>query len=244
LFIGATVEFNKFKFVLIDADEYNFNYMERHRNEFPRANIEYIMGKLKSICDSQQLDMNSLPQGVVPFSQFQEEINRLGQGHLSPHEIITVGRYYQEHKKEEVTFEQLLAMLQEQLRRANFEDFHLLQEQCQSYDFNRTGYLCLEEFRQVLVSLKAPVEDDMLRALVARMPLNEQGAVKYEELIRYMNWRDCAIQPLPTQYAQGNDLWQGNPRSPGDQLKMINIGLMIQDLTGRSSGQQNGTCDQ
>lgn len=28
LYVGATVEFNKFKFVLIDADEYAFRFME------------------------------------------------------------------------------------------------------------------------------------------------------------------------------------------------------------------------
>lgn len=30
MFIGARIEINKHKFVLIDADDYAFNYMERH----------------------------------------------------------------------------------------------------------------------------------------------------------------------------------------------------------------------
>ena len=33
MFIGAVVEFNKFQFMLIDADEYAFSYMEAHANE-------------------------------------------------------------------------------------------------------------------------------------------------------------------------------------------------------------------
>ena len=33
LFVGGSVEFNNFKFQLIDADEYAYNYMERHNAE-------------------------------------------------------------------------------------------------------------------------------------------------------------------------------------------------------------------
>ena len=33
LFVGTTVEFNRFRFMLIDADEYAYNYMERHCEE-------------------------------------------------------------------------------------------------------------------------------------------------------------------------------------------------------------------
>lgn len=31
--VGSIVEFNKHRFVLIDADEYAYNYMERHEAE-------------------------------------------------------------------------------------------------------------------------------------------------------------------------------------------------------------------
>ncbi len=33
MFVGALVEFNKHRFVLIDADEYAYSYMDRHDNE-------------------------------------------------------------------------------------------------------------------------------------------------------------------------------------------------------------------
>ena len=33
LFVGAVVHFNKFRFILIDADEYAYRYMEGHANE-------------------------------------------------------------------------------------------------------------------------------------------------------------------------------------------------------------------
>ena len=33
MFVGNTVELNRFKFVIIDADEYAFRYMEQHSSE-------------------------------------------------------------------------------------------------------------------------------------------------------------------------------------------------------------------
>lgn len=40
LYVGAVVQFNSHKFVIIDADEYAYNYLERHMNEVAR-----IMGQ-------------------------------------------------------------------------------------------------------------------------------------------------------------------------------------------------------
>ena len=34
--VGALVEFNNHRFLLIDADEYAYNYMENHGNEVSR----------------------------------------------------------------------------------------------------------------------------------------------------------------------------------------------------------------
>lgn len=33
MYVGNMVELNRFRFVLIDADEYAFRYMEQHQNE-------------------------------------------------------------------------------------------------------------------------------------------------------------------------------------------------------------------
>ena len=43
-FIGARVKINKHDFVVVDADEYAYNYMELHRNEvfYYLLNIFYI----------------------------------------------------------------------------------------------------------------------------------------------------------------------------------------------------------
>lgn len=43
--------FHNFQFILIDADEYAVNYMEKHSADFPQANIQFILPKLKRILE-------------------------------------------------------------------------------------------------------------------------------------------------------------------------------------------------
>ena len=38
LYIGSRVEFNKYKFLLMDADEYALRYMEKHKQQVRRVN--------------------------------------------------------------------------------------------------------------------------------------------------------------------------------------------------------------
>lgn len=52
LYIGSEVVFNNFHFVLIGADEYALRYMEYHCDQFPHANINLILAKLKGPASS------------------------------------------------------------------------------------------------------------------------------------------------------------------------------------------------
>lgn len=47
MYIGAEVVFNSFHFIIIDADEYVLRYMESHSEQYPHANINLILAKLK-----------------------------------------------------------------------------------------------------------------------------------------------------------------------------------------------------
>ncbi|XP_075287045.1 EF-hand domain-containing family member C2 isoform X2 [Opisthocomus hoazin] len=51
LFVGARVCFHGHNFLLVDADEYTFNYMEKHANEFSMADIGVILKKLKDTAE-------------------------------------------------------------------------------------------------------------------------------------------------------------------------------------------------
>ena len=59
LFIGAIVQFYKHKFLLIDADEYAVDYMEKNKHEFPHANIDYILPKLRKLAEEKGDEIRS-----------------------------------------------------------------------------------------------------------------------------------------------------------------------------------------
>lgn len=236
MFVGNRVEINKFQFVLIDADEYAYNYMERHSDEFPSANIRQILSKLAAVgaCRQDELSRHA-SDGCVDFDRFRNLLLDICQGALSPHEIMTVARYYQDCKDDSLKLETLVAIVQEQLRKANFENFFQVQEQCVHYDKDRSGLLDPESVRTVAHALKVPLQDDLLRALISRVPSSQPGLVDYQEFVRLLNWRDQPVATLPTQSAKVDENWQGN--KVGCQVQKVNVGLLMQDLFGGSQQQ-------
>ncbi|XP_044792556.2 EF-hand domain-containing family member C2 isoform X2 [Bubalus bubalis] len=56
LYVGAKVNVNGYLFLLVNADEYTLNYMERNSDKFPLSNIELVIQKLKEKeCKSREL---------------------------------------------------------------------------------------------------------------------------------------------------------------------------------------------
>ena len=100
-YVGGRVEFNKHKFVLIDADEYVFKYMEKYCEQFPHSNVNLIMAKLRGpaiprIQDIREKFAKHDPEklGVLPYVKFRSLVIQLSEGLLNEHEIMTLGRNY------------------------------------------------------------------------------------------------------------------------------------------------------
>ena len=95
------MEFNKHKFVLIDADEYVFKYMEKYCEKFPHSNVNLIMAKLRGpaiprIQDIKEKFAKHDPEklGILPYVKFRSLVIQLSEGLLNEHEIMTLGRNY------------------------------------------------------------------------------------------------------------------------------------------------------
>jgi len=226
LFVGAEVEFNKHKFTLIDADDYAYNYMERHADEFPQSNVKMILAKLKQCMSGVQGPNVS---GSIPFEQFRQHLLQLAQGQLSEHEIHTVARCYQDHKDDTVSLKTLVTIAQEQLRKINFENFSKLEEQCLHYDKERCGVLNMDDVRTVCNALKVPLQDDLLRALISKMS-DEGGKLRYADFVQCLNWRDHSVGALATNGSGDSSNWKGN--SPANQINCVNVQQLFADLTG------------
>ncbi|XP_044180673.1 EF-hand domain-containing family member C2-like [Acropora millepora] len=200
LYIGANVDFHNFKFILIDADEYAVVYMEKHAPEFPQANVQIILPKLKPILDQKYEEIKREFQafdientGKIPAKNFREILQRFGQGILTVHEQLTVARHYGDVQVEEDDFQLLVVAIQEQLRKANFEDFANMMDSCKHEDVLGTGFLPLQELHNTCRRFGVPAKQDLLRALLEKVERNDKGEANYQHFLQLLNWRDSPV---------------------------------------------------
>jgi len=230
LFVGAQVVFNNYRFKLIDADEYALRYMENHPEEFPPSNINRIMADLvKSAGSLDDLWRNDPTSGTgtMNYEQFHATLKFL-KSNLSEHEIITVARFYQDRRNEELQKDTLVAIAQDQLRKAQFEGFSFIQQQCEHYDPQRKGRLPSAALRTVFHAMKVPLPDDVRRALIASMAADEAGQYDYTDFVHQLNWRDnpmCLFNDKPSGF---NENWEGNPTT--NLITNINFSTFKDDL--------------
>ncbi|NWS69140.1 EFHC2 protein, partial [Crotophaga sulcirostris] len=173
LFVGARVCFHGHNFLLVDADEYTFNYMERHANEFSVADIGVIIKKLKHIAEPRSKEIRQTfaaadPEHtkVIKYDPFRNLIVSITDGAFSEHEIMTLGRFYSVRDEYEMNLNFLLGVVQEQLRKKNFENFEQLSAVFIYNDREKCGVLPRETCRTICKSFKLPVDNDDLQALL------------------------------------------------------------------------------
>uniref|UniRef100_A0A671TV70 EF-hand domain-containing family member C2 n=1 Tax=Sparus aurata TaxID=8175 RepID=A0A671TV70_SPAAU len=129
LYIGATLCLNNKNFQLLDADEYTFNYMEQHPEEFPKANVGNILSKLRSIPEEKQREIGKFlalidpsNTGFIPYESFRGLLMGLECG-LTEHEVLVLSRSCSEHEQPGVDVGLMLAVAQDFLKKNVFEEF-------------------------------------------------------------------------------------------------------------------------
>ncbi|XP_075376212.1 EF-hand domain-containing family member C2 isoform X3 [Mycteria americana] len=188
LFVGARVCFHGHNFLLVDADEYTFNYMEKHANEFSVADIGVILKKLKDIAEPHSREIRQVfaatdPEHtkVIEYDPFRNLIVSITDGAFSEHEIMTLGRYYGVRDEYEMDLHFLLAVAQEQLKKNSFENFEQLSAVLMYNDREKCGVLPHEMCRTICKSFRLPVADDDLQALLTIMKMT--GADKHHPFL-------------------------------------------------------------
>ncbi|XP_026711806.1 EF-hand domain-containing family member C2 isoform X1 [Athene cunicularia] len=239
LFVGARVCFHGHNFLLVDADEYTFNYMEKHANEFSVADIGVILKKLKDITELRSREIRQVfaatdPEHtkVIKYEPFRDLIVSITDGVFSEHEIRTLARYYSVREKYEMDLHCLLAMAQEQLKKNNFENFEQLSAVLIYNDHEKCGVLPHERCRTICKSFKLPLAGDDLQALLTMFE-DDRKQVEYKKLVDGLNWRKNQIpafqmikNPLKTE-----DDWRGQP--PSFAVKGIKYLPLLDDLFGK-----------
>ncbi|XP_064639145.1 EF-hand domain-containing family member C2-like [Lineus longissimus] len=240
LFVGAGVDFNCHRFNIIDADEYAFRYMEKCAGEYPKANIQVILQTLAALANQKKDEVKSFfmrndpnGSGILMYEQFHNLIKQLAP-QLTEHEIMTIARYYGDDAEQnaQIDIKTLISIVQEQLRKNNFEGFVKLSENFQHMDNSRCGVLDADTVRKVCHALHVPIADDMLRALLVKMVSNDQGHIDYESFIKNLNWRDCPVAPMSAQGVRFDEGWAGNQAK--DQITQVRYQVLLDDILGGS----------
>ncbi|KAL7752707.1 hypothetical protein RI367_001709 [Sorochytrium milnesiophthora] len=92
LHVGARLLVNAHRFILLDADEYVYKYMEANSDLFPQANYTSVMAKLKRTGQAASLKSQLAATKLVPKGQFEGMLRSAIGDLLSLHEIITISR--------------------------------------------------------------------------------------------------------------------------------------------------------
>ena len=93
---------------------------------------------------------------------------QIGGSRLAEHEIMTLARHFSESQDEKLPLDTLVSVVQEQLRKTNFENFSKLTEGFMSHDTDRSGFVDVEVLRKTCRAFHLPVPDDLLRTLLFR----------------------------------------------------------------------------
>ncbi|CAL1546448.1 unnamed protein product [Lymnaea stagnalis] len=239
LYVGAQVEFNNFKFILTDADEYAFKFMEDNSHVFVKSNIDAVVQKLATRLGTNKEDVQAFfartdpaGTGYLPYEKFREMVLTV-EPTLTEQEIMTVARQYSDRRSDLILdTDKLIAIMQEELRKKNFEDFSVLVASFRHQDKNCTGYLDRETIRREFAAQHIPIPEDMLRAAlsVAKTAENNNELVLYEDFINSLNWRDHPVLSIQYQPVVVDETWCGT--KPQNQISNVNYRPLLQRIFG------------
>ncbi|KAJ1057933.1 hypothetical protein K5549_014458 [Capra hircus] len=199
LYVGAKVDVNGYLFLLVNADEYTLNYMERHSDKFPLSNIELILQKLKEEeCKSRELKQvfttaDCMHTKMVDFNTFREIMMNLTVGKLTDQEVITIARHYRVPEDLCPLRNVLVAQAHEQLKKNGFENFERLVAMCVYQDREKKKVLPSKDIKRLCKSSRLPLNEDLLESLLSRFEDSEKQ-INYESFFCTLNWR---VNPVP-----------------------------------------------
>lgn len=168
LHIGATVDFNRLEFHIIDADEFTLNYMEVHASEYPMANIISIMTKIKEtilpICKD---FFCKYSETVLSYETSTMALRDLLGEKITEHEIITFLRYFNADKsaKKSQAHNRLTiqSMVQTALANCYWDDLPLLKERIYCMGpLNQNGCMAPNRLCSILKGCRFPIKGVLL----------------------------------------------------------------------------------
>ncbi|XP_074551236.1 EF-hand domain-containing family member C2 isoform X2 [Halichoeres trimaculatus] len=236
LYVGATLCINNRNFQLLDADEYTYNYMERHAEEFPKANVGNIISQLRSIPEEKQSEIwkfltlsDPSNTGFIPYESFSTLLSGLDCS-LSEHEVLVLGRHFSEPvQQSEVDVGLMLAIAQDFLRKKPFDDLPAMARAFTHQDKHKEGHLPSKEMRTICKAFQLPFPEKLLEDLLSRF--SDGDNIDYNAFLAGINWFENPAPPIKPEDSLKFVL-NMPPNEAEAPLKNVNYSSLLQDVFG------------
>ncbi|KAE8299783.1 EF-hand domain-containing family member C2 [Larimichthys crocea] len=233
LYVGVTLCLNNKHFQLLDADEYTFNYMEQHAEEFPKANVGNILSKLRSTPEEKQSEIRKFlalsdpsNTGFIPYESLRGLLMGLDCG-LSVHEVLVLCRRFSEREQPQVDLGLMLAVAQDFLKKKNFEELPDMARAFTHQDRHKTGRLSTKETRTVCKAFQLPLPDNLLGGLLSKFADGDD--IDYHAFLAGINWIE---HPAPSVVPEDTFKFEMDARfdAGGATVKNINYSSLLGDV--------------
>ncbi|XP_078355235.1 EF-hand domain-containing family member C2-like, partial [Oculina patagonica] len=132
--------------------------------------------------------------------------------------------------EEEDNLQMLVVAVQEQLRKANFEDFSNMMDSCRHEDVLGTGFLPLQELHNTCKRFNVPAKQDLLVAIVEKVERNHRDEANYEQFLKLLNWRDSPVTTQKFVPAAAPDPKSTQRTGPQEFVRLVSYKDLLQSL--------------
>ncbi|XP_067460234.1 EF-hand domain-containing family member C2 [Thunnus thynnus] len=233
LYVGTTLCINNKNFQLLDADEYTFNYMEQHAEEFPKANMGNILSKLRLVPEEKQSEIRKFlalsdpsNTGFISYESFRGLLMGLECG-LSEHEVLVLGRCFSVREQPEVDVGLMLAVAQDFLKKKHFEELPDMARAFIHHDRHKTGRLSTKETRTICKAFQLPLPENLLGSLLRKFADGDE--VDYHAFLAGINWVEHPSPPVMPEDILKFDL-NSRFEDNGSALKNVNYTALLHDV--------------
>ena len=88
-----------------------------------------------------------------------------------------------------LSLDEAIKQVQAALRTQSDDKFASLTKAFLFHDKDRSGFLDVEEIRDVCYTYNVPVTIEIIETLLAAVDVNQNGKIDYEEFVKFLDWR-------------------------------------------------------
>lgn len=182
LFIGANVCLQDFHFHLTSADEFTLQHMESRPFEYPMANIELIMQKIRTAVEPKYKEFvaryvyesSNAPTAsngtFICFATMRNALVDLLGTSMTDHEIVSFLRYFAvgANSSGRCSRSVIRSLVHLELNRGLWNDMARLREHIYHlHPNNLNGYLPVNEVDTIVKACRLPIQQDLITKMLA-----------------------------------------------------------------------------